>query len=40
MTRHVNPWNAPVKTHSYADYENEYRDKMRAAGIPLEKEAP
>jgi len=40
MRRHVNPWNAPVNTHPYAEYENEYRDKMRAAGIPLEKEVP
>lgn len=38
MRRHVNPWNAPVKIHSYGEYEDEYRDKMKAAGIPLEKE--
>ena len=34
--RHVNPWNYPVKTHSYAEWEEEFRDKMQAAGIPLE----
>lgn len=39
MVRHVNPWNFPVRTHSYAEYEHEYRDKMKAAGIPLDKEA-
>ena len=40
MVRHVNPWNSPVRTHSYEEYENEFRDKMKAAGIPLDKEAP
>lgn len=34
--RHINPWNAPVKTHTYAEWEEEFRDKMQAAGIPLE----
>jgi nitrate reductase gamma subunit len=37
--RHVNPWNAPVHVHTYAEYEDEFRDRMRDAGIPLEKEA-
>jgi [DsrC]-trisulfide reductase subunit M len=36
--RHINPWNAPVKTHTYAEWEEEFRDKMQAAGIPLEIE--
>lgn len=36
--RHVNPWNAPVKVHTYEEYEDEFRDKMKAAGLPLEKE--
>jgi len=37
--RHINPWNDPnIKPHSYADYEDEFRDKMKAAGIPVEKE--
>ncbi len=36
--RHINPWNAPVKTHTYAEWEDEFRDKMQAAGIPLEIE--
>jgi nitrate reductase gamma subunit len=35
--RHVNPWNYPVKTHTYAEWEKEYRDKLIAAGIPLEE---
>ena len=40
MAHHENPWNYPVHVHSYEEYENEYRAKMKAAGIPLEKEAP
>lgn len=35
--RHINPWNAPVKTHTYAEWEEEYHDKLQAAGIPLEE---
>jgi nitrate reductase gamma subunit len=33
--RHVNPWNYPVKTHTYAEWEEEFGAKMKAAGIPL-----
>ena len=36
--RHVNPWNYPVKVHTYAEYEEEFRDKMIEAGLPVEKE--
>lgn len=36
--RHINPWNAPVKVHTYGEYEDEFRDKMKAAGLPVEKE--
>jgi len=38
MIRHINPWNYQVKTHSYAEYEDEFREKMRKVGLPLEKE--
>ena len=38
MKRHINPWNYPVRIHTYEEYEDEFRDKMKAAGIPLEKE--
>jgi len=38
MRRHINPWNYPVKVHSYEEYEDEFRDKMKPAGIPVEKE--
>ena len=35
---HVNPWDYPVKVHPYDEYEDELRDKMKAAGVPVEKE--
>jgi nitrate reductase gamma subunit len=38
MARHVNPWNYDVEVHTYAQYEDEFRDKMKKAGIPVEKE--
>jgi len=38
VKRHINPWNYPVKIHTYEDYENDFRDKMKAAGLPVEKE--
>jgi len=38
MHRHVNPWNYPVKTHTYAEYEDHFREKMIEAGLPVEKE--
>lgn len=37
--RHINPWNPTVKTHPYPEYEDEFREKMMKAGIPVEKEA-
>ncbi len=36
--RHVNPWNYPVHVHTYEEYENDFREKMKNAGIPVEKE--
>lgn len=38
MVRHINPWNYPVKLHTYDEYEDDFREKMKAAGIPVEKE--
>ena len=35
--RHINPWNYPVPVHTYEEYEDEFRDKMVEAGIPVEK---
>jgi nitrate reductase gamma subunit len=37
MKRHRNPWNAPVKVHTYEEWEEEFRDKIIAAGLPIEK---
>jgi nitrate reductase gamma subunit len=34
--RHVNPWDYPVKIHTYAEWEGEFREKIKAAGLPLE----
>jgi nitrate reductase gamma subunit len=34
--RHINPWNYDVKTHTYEEYEDEFREVMSGAGIPLE----
>ncbi|MDY6831922.1 MAG: sulfate reduction electron transfer complex DsrMKJOP subunit DsrM [Thermodesulfobacteriota bacterium] len=36
--RHVNPWNYSVHTHTYDEYEEEFREKMIEAGLPVEKE--
>jgi nitrate reductase gamma subunit len=38
MKRHINPWNYPVKVHTYDHYEDEFREKMIEAGLPVEKE--
>jgi nitrate reductase gamma subunit len=35
--RHVNPWDYPVEVHTYEEWEEEFRDKMEAAGLPLDK---
>jgi nitrate reductase gamma subunit len=40
MRRHINPWNPDIKPHSYAGYEDEFREFMVDAGIPVEKEPP
>jgi nitrate reductase gamma subunit len=40
LVRHINPWNYPVKVHTYEAYEDEFREKMIAAGLPVDKEAP
>ncbi|MBA4348836.1 MAG: menaquinol oxidoreductase [Thermodesulfovibrio sp.] len=38
MVRHINPWDYPVHVHTYEEYENDFREKMKKAGIPVEKE--
>jgi len=40
MVRHINPWNPDIKPHSYAGYEDEFREDMVEQGIPVEKELP
>jgi len=36
--RHINPWNPDIQGHSYAEWEDEFRDKLKASGYALEKE--
>lgn len=36
--RYVNPWNYPVKVHTYEEYEDDYREKMKSVGLPVDKE--
>ncbi len=38
IQRYVNPWDYEVKVHTYEEYEDEFREKMKAAGLPVEKE--
>ena len=38
VKRHVNPWDYPVKLHTYEEYEDEFREVMKAAEMPLDKE--
>ena len=41
MVRHINPWNDPsIKPHSYAGYEDDFREAMVEAGLPVEKGLP
>jgi len=36
--RHINPWDYPVKVHTYEEYEDDLREKMIRAGIPVERQ--
>jgi len=38
--RHVNPWNPPKSYHTYAEYEDDFRELMHEAGLPLDKQPP
>lgn len=38
MRRHINPWNPEVEIHTYEEWEEEFKDKIEAAGIPLDKD--
>ena len=39
MNRHLNPWNYPVTVHTYEEYEDEFREKMKLVGLPVDKES-
>ena len=36
--RHINPWDYPVKVHTYEEWEDEFRDRIKSVGLPLERE--
>jgi nitrate reductase gamma subunit len=36
--RYRNPWDYPVHVHTYAEWEEEFHDKIKGAGLPLERE--
>ena len=38
VKRHVSPWSYDVEAYPYKEYEDAYRDKMKEAGLPLDKE--
>lgn len=40
MVRHINPWNPEVEVHSYEEYEKDFHVKMKAVGLPLDREYP
>lgn len=35
--RHINPWNYPVKVHTYEEWEKEFKDALKEADIPTER---
>lgn len=39
IVRHINPWNPTVKYHTYEAYEDDFRERMIEAGLPVDKEA-
>jgi len=38
MRRHINPWNYHVKEHTYEEWEEEFKDALKEAEIPLDRE--
>jgi nitrate reductase gamma subunit len=38
FVRHLNPWNPEVKYHTYEAYEDDFRERMVEAGLPVDKE--
>jgi nitrate reductase gamma subunit len=37
MVRHINPWNPSLPFRTYEEYEDEFREAMIGAGLPVEK---
>ncbi|MFH1810461.1 MAG: sulfate reduction electron transfer complex DsrMKJOP subunit DsrM [Pseudomonadota bacterium] len=37
VVRHINPWNPTVKVHTYEEYEDDFRQRMVDAGLPVDK---
>jgi nitrate reductase gamma subunit len=35
--RTINPWNPPVKVHTYQEYEEEFGESMKEVGLPVER---
>ncbi len=38
MSRHINPWEYPVKYVTYAEWQEKFRDVLEEAGIPIDEE--
>ena len=38
VARHVNPWDYAVQVHTYEEWEEEFAEKMRAAGYVLDRD--
>ena len=38
MSRHINPWEYPVKYVTYAEWQEKFRDALEEAGIPIDEE--
>ena len=38
VRRHINPWDYPVKIHTYEEWEDTYREVMKGVDLPVEKE--
>jgi len=36
--RHSNPWNSAIKFRTYSEYEDDYREKMKKAKLPVDKQ--
>ncbi len=36
--RHNNPWDRPVKVHTYEEYEDEFRQSMKEVGLPVDRQ--